>query len=137
MKTLMTFIFGIFIIAGALAQEKSEAPQNGPAITFEEPKFDFGDIHQGDKVEHVFAFENTGNEPLLISNVQVTCGCTASKWPRDPIAPGQSSSITITFNSAGKMGQQNKIITIISNATNPRERISIVTNVLPKKDDTQ
>ena len=137
MKTLMTFIFGIFIIAGALAQEKSEAPQNGPSITFEEPKFDFGDIHQGDKVEHVFAFENTGNEPLLISNVQVTCGCTASKWPRDPIAPGQSSSITITFNSAGKMGQQNKIITIISNATNPRERISIVTNVLPKKDDTQ
>ncbi len=137
MKTLMTFIFGIFVIAGAIAQEKTEtAPANGPEITFEEETFDFGDIHQGDKVEHVFTFENTGNEALIISNVQVTCGCTASKWPREPIAPGQSSSMTITFNGAGKMGRQNKIITIVSNATNPRSRVSIVTNVLPKKDDT-
>jgi len=137
MKTLMTFIFGIFVIAGAIAQEKAEAPAEGPVITFADAKHDFGDIHQGDKVEHTFSFENTGNEALVISNVQVTCGCTASKWPREPIPPGQSSSITITFNSAGKMGKQNKIITIISNATDPRARISITTNVLPREDDTK
>ena len=137
MKTLMTFIFGLFVIAGAIAQEKTEAPQNGPEITFAEAQHDFGDIRQGDKVEHIFTFENTGNEALVISNVQVTCGCTASKWPRDPIAPGQESSITITFNSAGKMGRQNKIITILSNAKDPRARISIIGNVLPKEDDTQ
>jgi hypothetical protein len=136
MKTLLTFVFAIFIIAGAIAQEKTEEVKDGPTITFTEAKHDFGDIRQGDKVEHTFEFENTGTEPLIISNVQVTCGCTASKWPREPIPPGQASSITITFNSAGKMGRQNKIITIISNATDPRARISIVTNVLPKEDDT-
>lgn len=136
MKTFLISIFGIFMIFNALAQESATAQetQSGPVMTFEETKFEFGDIHQGDKVEHVFAFENTGNEPLIITNVQVTCGCTASDWPKDPIAPGQESSITISFNSAGKLGMQNKVITIVSNATNPNNRLTITTNVLPKKE---
>ena len=130
----MTLIFGVFIFASAIAQENT--PANGPQIVFEESTHDFGEIRQGDKVEHVFTFENSGTEPLIISNVQVTCGCTASDWPRDPIAPGTQSSITITFNSAGKLGMQNKVITIVSNAVTPRQRISIKTNVLAK-DDTE
>lgn len=133
MKTFVTFIFGIFMIASAIAQEKTDKEtQSGPVMTFAEESHDFGDIHQGDKVQYTFNFENTGNEPLIISNVQVTCGCTASEWPRDPIAPGAKSSLTISFNSAGKMGHQNKVITIVSNANNPRNRVTIVTNVLPK-----
>lgn len=138
MKTLLVFVFGICLSYGALAQEgvAAEENKNGPVMDFDTVKYDFGDIHQGDKVAHTFNFENTGNEPLIITNVQVTCGCTASDWPRDPIAPGQASSMTISFNSAGKMGRQNKVITIISNATNPNNRLTITTNVLPKKDDT-
>lgn len=137
MKTFVVFIFGVFMIYNALAQESATVAesQNGPVMTFDTTKHDFGDIHQGDKVQHTFTFENTGNEPLIITNVQVTCGCTASDWPRDPIAPGQESSITISFNSAGKIGMQNKVITIVSNATNPNNRLTITTNVLPKKDD--
>jgi len=137
MKTFATLIFGIFIMFSAYAQEATEEVKNGPVMTFEEDKHDFGDIHQGDKVEHTFTFENTGNEPLTITNVQVTCGCTATEWPRDPIAPGEEASITIMFNSAGKMGRQNKVITIVSNAVNPRNRVTIVTNVLPKEEDTE
>ncbi|UII23263.1 DUF1573 domain-containing protein [Fulvivirga ligni] len=134
MKTFVSFIFGIFVIFSALAQEDSTMEtKNGPAMTFQEVKHEFGDIHQGDKVEHVFKFENTGNEPLVISNVQVTCGCTASDWPRDPIAPGQESSMTIKFNSAGKMGTQNKVITIISNSEE-KYRLTITANVLPKEE---
>ncbi len=136
MKTFATLLFGIFVIFSAYAQEATET-KNGPVMTFAEEKHDFGEIHQGDKVEHTFTFENTGNEPLLITNVQVTCGCTATEWPRDPIAPGSEGSITIMFNSTGKMGRQNKIITIVSNAVNPRNRVTIVTNVLPKEDDTE
>ncbi|MBL6445535.1 DUF1573 domain-containing protein [Fulvivirga sp. 29W222] len=136
MKTLLVSIFGIFVIFNALAQESATPTENtnAPVMTFEETKFDFGDIHQGDRVEHVFTFENTGNEPLIITNVQVTCGCTASDWPRDPIAPGQESSMTIKFNSTGKLGMQNKVITIVSNAANPNNRLTITTNVLPKKE---
>ena len=118
------------------AYAQDETSQPGPSITFEESSFDFGDIHQGDKVMHVFNFENTGDAPLIISNVQTTCGCTATDWPRDPVAPGESASITVNFNSAGKMGRQNKIITIVSNSTAAVNQVKIVTNVLPAKKDT-
>ena len=131
MKTLIVFIFGVFMIAGAIAQEATQTA-SGPEITFSETEFQFGDIHQGDKVEHVFAFENTGTEPLIITNVQTTCGCTAPNWPRDPIAPGQSSEIKVVFNSTGKMGMQRKVITVISNAVSPSAKLMIVSNVLPK-----
>ena len=105
-----------------------------PMIAFGKVTHDFGDINQGDKVEHVFSFENTGTEPLIITNVQTTCGCTAPEWPRDPVIPGQKSSIKVVFNSAGKMGRQNKVITIQSNAVSPNNQVSITTNVLPKKE---
>ena len=139
MKTFIVFVFGVFTIYGAIAQEvaTAEASANGAVMTFEEVKYDFGDIYQGDKVEHIFKFENTGNEPLIITNVQTTCGCTAPNWPRDPVIPGQESVIKVVFNSAGKIGRQNKVITIISNATNPTNKVTIVTNILPKKDDSR
>ncbi len=139
MKTFIVFVFGVFTIYGAIAQEvaTAEASENGAVMTFEEVKYDFGDIYQGDKVEHIFKFENTGNEPLIITNVQTTCGCTAPNWPRDPVIPGQESEIKVVFNSAGKIGRQNKVITIISNATNPTNKVTIVTNILPKKDDSR
>lgn len=133
MKTFIVFVFSVFVIFGAIAQEAAVEASSGPVMTFEEVKHEFGDIHQGDKVEHVFKFENTGNEPLIISDVRTTCGCTAPAWPRDPVIPGQTADIKVVFNSAGKMGRQNKIITIVSNATNPKNQISIVTNVLPKE----
>lgn len=121
----------------SFAQEKKEAEQkkDGPAITWEEKTYDFGNIYQGDKVEHTFYFTNTGNEPLIITNVQVSCGCTTPKgWPRDPIPPGAKGEITVSFNSTGKMGMQNKPVTLVSNASNPREnQISFTTNVLAKK----
>lgn len=131
MKTFVVFIFGIFAIYGAMAQEAATEQKSGPSITFEESEFDFGDIHQGDKVEHVFEFENTGTEPLIITNVQTTCGCTAPEWPRDPIAPGQDGEIKVVFNSTGKIGRQHKVVTIVSNA--PINRVTIISNVLPKE----
>lgn len=100
-------------------------------ISFKESSHDFGDIKQGDKVEYTFEYTNTGQAPLILSNVQTTCGCTVPKWSKEPLAPGQSSKITATFNSTGKMGRQNKVITVFSNAVNPEERVSIVSNVLP------
>jgi hypothetical protein len=133
MKSLITIIIGVFVVFCAYAQE--EAIAEGPAITFEETSFDFGDIYQDDKVEHVFAFENTGNAPLIITNVQTTCGCTASEWPREPIMPGQTANIKVNFDSKGKFGRQNKVISIISNAVSPVNQVKIVTNVLPKESE--
>ncbi|MGK7390484.1 MAG: DUF1573 domain-containing protein [Candidatus Cyclobacteriaceae bacterium M2_1C_046] len=136
MKKILLTLFALFTVASLYAQEPIKQ-ENGPILTFEKDTHDFGDIYQGDKVKHTFTFENTGNEPLIITNVQVTCGCTATEWPRDPIAPGQSGDITIQFDSTGKIGRQNKVITVVSNALNRQNRVTIVTNILPKKDDTK
>jgi hypothetical protein len=54
------------------------------------------------------------------------------EWPKTPIPPGQESEIKATFNSAGKMGRQNKVITIHSNASEPVSRVTLKSNVLAK-----
>ncbi len=129
----MRYLLSLLVLGFAFlatAQEEEE-PMTGPKIIFTEKSFNFGDITQGEKVEHVFEFENTGNEPLILSDVRTTCGCTAPEWPREPIAPGKKAKVKVVFNSAGKMGMQNKVITVMSNAVNNPERVKIVTNVLP------
>ncbi len=118
----------------SVAFQASAQTSSGPVITWEKPTHDFGDITQGEKVEHTFKFTNTGDSPLVITNVQVTCGCTTPKgWTRDPIPPGEESEIILGFNSAGKYGRQKKIITIVSNAVNPEgAQIVFFANVLEK-----
>ena len=138
MKKILLFSVALLFAVPLLAQENTEAdPVDGPQITFAESSHDFGDIYQGDKVNYVFEFDNTGTEPLILANVLTTCGCTATSWPRDPIVPGEGGKIAVSFNSAGKMGKQNKVVTIVSNAVNAQERVKIITNVLPPKDTSQ
>jgi len=128
-KLVYLLVFGMLASFAAQAQERSAA---SPVITFEESSIDFGNITQGDKVQHVFKFENTGKTPLVISNVAATCGCTVPAWPKEPIAPGQGGEIKVSFNSAGKMGKQNSVVRIYSNASEPIEKVSLISNVLPK-----
>lgn len=137
-KVLFTF-FALLLSVAVMAQKSPENKviQSGPQITFEEEEYNFGDIHQGEKAEHVFAFENSGTEPLILSNVNTTCGCTATNWPRDPIAPGGTGEIKVVFNSAGKMGTQTKVVTVFSNAVNTQAKVRMVGNVLPKKSDSK
>ncbi len=132
MKYLVSLILiGVGFVG--VAQEENSEPLTGPKIAFAENMFDFGDITQGDKVEHVFEFENIGNEALILSDVRTTCGCTAPEWPREPVAPGATASVKVVFNSTGKIGIQNKVITVMSNAVNNPARVKIVTNVLREK----
>jgi hypothetical protein len=128
---LTVFVLGFF----QSISQPAPLPSSGPKIVWEKATYDFGDIFQGDKVEHAFSFTNTGTVPLIITNVEVTCGCTTPKgWPRDPVAPGEKGEILVAFNSSGKYGRQNKVVTIISNATNPEaSQITFSANVLEKK----
>lgn len=129
-----TFLIpGLFLSAVVLlfAQQQPAKPLSGPVLTLKQTSHDFGDIRQGDVVEHVFEFTNTGNEPLIIQDIRITCGCTQPKWPKEPIMPGGKGEIRVGFNSAGKMGIQTKSLPIISNAINDPV-ITFTTNVLPK-----
>jgi hypothetical protein len=130
---MIHFILGCCLVLVASAQEVPLADK--AKITFEKTSHDFGDIFQGDVVTYAFKFTNTGKEPLIISNVLVTCGCTAPSWPKEPIMPGKGGEIVISFNSSGKMGVQNKVITVMSNAINSQAQLIIKTNILPKPGD--
>jgi hypothetical protein len=124
MKLKSIFIVSFFLIASATyAQEEKKQLNNiGNENTnqgefkFKEEEFNFGNIKQGDAITHEFEFTNNGNEPIIISSAQGSCGCTVPIWPKEPIAKGQKSTIKVTFNSAGKMGIQDKTVTINSNA---------------------
>jgi hypothetical protein len=85
-------------------------------VTWEKETHDFGEIPQGKPVSAEFAFTNAGDAPLLIADVATTCGCTASDYSKEPIAPGKSSKIKVTYNAAN-MGVFTKSITVnFSNA---------------------
>jgi len=127
----LVLILSLILISFVGYAQTGAAPK--AVITFDKPTHDFGDITQGDVVNHVFKFKNTGNAPLIISDVQVTCGCTVPTKPKDPILPGKTGEIGITFSSGGKMGKQNKTITVVSNAANTEERVVITTNILAPK----
>ncbi|MEN0005223.1 MAG: DUF1573 domain-containing protein [Bacteroidota bacterium] len=95
-------------------------------MTFAETTFDFGTVEEGEKVAHTYSFKNTGNEPLILSNAKGSCGCTVPKWPREPIAPGDSAEITVEFNSKNKKGKRNQKVTITAN-TNPPQTFIYLT----------
>ncbi|HEY9115073.1 MAG TPA: DUF1573 domain-containing protein [Bacteroidales bacterium] len=86
-----------------------------PVIEFEETTHDFGKIIQGEKVSYTFKFKNVGKADLLISKVSTSCGCTATDYPKDPVKPGKSGKIEVTFDSHNKKGFQNKTATVLAN----------------------
>lgn len=111
------------------AEKKIPADGKYPVITFKETEFDFGDIKQGDKVEHTFEFTNTGEADLLISTARASCGCTVPEFTEEAIKPGKSGKIKVTFNSAGKKGPTTKTITVVCNTANENEILTIKTNI--------
>lgn len=109
------------------------APADAAVITFERDIYDFEKIEQGEKVQHEFKFKNTGKSPLIISNATATCGCTIPETPKEPILPGKESVIKVVFNSEGKMGMQDKVVTVTSNANPNVSTVHLVGEVLQKK----
>jgi hypothetical protein len=114
------------------SQQTPPVKVDGPVLTLEKTTHDFGDIYQGDVVEQVFKFTNTGNQPLIITDIKTSCGCTTPEWPRNPIMPGGKGEIKVGFNSTGKSNKQTKNLPIISNAVNDAS-IVFTTNVLTKQ----
>jgi hypothetical protein len=105
----------------------------GAKIEFvEKGVHDFGQITEGDTIEHIYKFVNKGEMPLVINNITASCGCTTPEWPRDPIGPGEESSVKVRFNSRGKVGQQRKTITVYANTQPAMTDIAFQVMVNPK-----
>ena len=94
---------------------QAESTGGTPRIRFDSESFDFGRIIQGKEIDHEFEFTNTGSSPLVINNVEVTCGCTTPFYPFIPIEPGERGKISVHFSSKGRLGNQSPTITVYTN----------------------
>ena len=105
----------------------------GQTITFKKTTHDFGKINEADgRVTTTFSFSNDGDAPLVLSNVRASCGCTTPKWTREPIEPGQTGEITVTYNPAGRPGRFQKTVTVTSNTAQATTKLYIKGEVVPK-----
>lgn len=121
------------IIRNPVSAEGPKDTVNVARMTFEETEFLFGEVYEGDVVTHSFRFTNTGRVPLLINDARSTCGCTVPRWPKDPIAPGESGEIRVEFNTTNKKGLQEKPVTITANTYPSANRIFLKGKVLDPK----
>ena len=101
-------------------------------LTFEKTTHEFGDVKEtGGPISYDFKFKNTGDQPIIVSNVQASCGCTTPDWTKTPVGPGQTGFIKAQYNPLGRPGQFNKSLTITSNASEGTAVIFIKGNVVP------
>ena len=121
--------------ADSTATEASSAMAgtDAPVMTFETTSYDFGKIKEGEKVVYEFKFTNTGKTPLIINDATATCGCTVPEVPKEPVKPGAEGVIKVVFDSMGKGGIQDKVVTVTSNGNPNINDVHLVGEVLPSK----
>lgn len=112
---------------------KPVAIADAPKVEFEKTSYDFGIITQGEKVSYDFKFKNTGRTPLIITNATATCGCTVPEYPKQPVKPDEEAIIKVVFDSEGKMGKQDKVVTMTSNANPEIPQLHLVGEIKEKK----
>jgi uncharacterized cupredoxin-like copper-binding protein len=123
MKRLLTLLIVFSSISVAQLVE--------PKLVLQQIEHDFGDIVQGEVVSHVFVLSNSGGNLLTIDKVRPSCGCTAAMPEQNELGPGESTNLTVSFNSKGRMGKQKKIVRIETNdPESPQQIITIKGNVV-------
>ena len=143
MKQLITLVlFAIFIpFMGYSQQPPWNDPSNnkldageikGPKITWVEDSYELGNVPQGIPVHVTYEFTNTGNAPLIISNVEPACDCTNAEWPKTPVMPGQKGKIKVTFD-AKNGGNFSKTAIVTSNAKPNKVQLVFTGTVVKKK----
>lgn len=95
---------------------------NLPQFKFDEESHDFGQVIQGEKVTYAFEFVNSGKTELVIASASASCGCTVAEYPKIPVRPGEKGVVSVSFNTEGRKGFQNKTITLAAN-TQPNTKV--------------
>ncbi len=131
---IWSFSLIFFMVSGFNGMAQDAKKVKAPEIAFDYLVYDYGNIFENDPGECEFTFKNTGKEPLVLSNVYSSCGCTVPSWPKDPIMPGKTSTIKVKYNTS-RVGGINKTVTVISNAEeNPKVELRITGNVKKKEE---
>jgi hypothetical protein len=122
-----------FLLLFLLLCEFSFRVSNPALMKFDEVKYNFGFIHQGDIVSHEFIFTNTGDEPIVITDAEVACKCTTVDFPKQPVPKGGKGIIKVTFDSKSAMDRQERTVLVKSNASNAPVTLTFKCVVLKPK----
>ena len=135
-KVIFSFVLLIFAVFTMQAQDVQPVPAdpNAPEISFDKTVHDYGTIVQGSDGTCEFKFTNTGKEPLILQKPVSSCGCTIPTWPQEPVLPGKSDVIKVTY-ATHNVGPINKTVTVSSNAKTARVILSIKGSVVAKPAD--
>ena len=134
------FLLSMVLISLSISQCRNDGRRNTPVfaegdtgkakIVFREYEHSFGKVAEGEKVSHVFKFDNMGTADLVIASALTTCGCTVPEYDTKPIPPGKSGNLEVVFDTSGKDGMQTKTITVKSNADKPVVLLKITAEVV-------
>lgn len=132
MKKQLFILLALAVVVSGVFAFTTVTKVDGPKFKWSKTVHDFGKITQGKPVKTAFEFTNSGNAPIIITQVQTSCGCTASEYPKTPIMPGQTKQIKVGYNAAA-MGTFSKTITVMSNSEKPTTVLFIKGEVVKKK----
>ena len=120
----------------ATASTQQSKQQSFPHIQFTDTMIDLGNLVEGQSARAVYAFKNTGNAPLVIADVSTSCGCTVARdWPRDPIERGDERFIEVTFDSRKRVGNNEKSVFVVTNATPSTTELTLKAWVIGPESD--
>lgn len=128
-KAFLFLSFLGFLSLGLQAQNNPVAKAD--SIIFNNMVHDYGTIEQGGDGTCEFEFTNAGKEPIVLTSVRSSCGCTIPEWSREPVLPGQTSVIKVKYDTR-RLGVINKVIIVNSNAINSTVILRITGNVVEK-----
>ncbi len=124
----------VLMLMMAAAVVSSVAQQKGPILKWDSATHDFGDLKEADgEVTHKFVFVNEGTEPLVITNVHPSCGCTTADYTKSPVMPGKSGYVSATYDPSGRPGPFKKTITVTTNCVPQTSIIRISGQVLERE----
>lgn len=145
MRKIVTLAFLLVLgVTASNAQETSKAVKkikakttaastpkvDGAGMVFVTETIDYGTVAYNSDGRREFVFTNNGNKPLIITNVQSTCGCTVPTYPKEPIAPGAKGVIGVKFDTSRAGQAFTKTVTLTTNAVEPSRTLTIKGNVL-------
>ncbi len=119
-------------LAGTPAATEAETTAASTTVQMIDSVHDFVKVAEGEIVEFSYRFKNTGSNPLIVSNVSASCGCTVPEKPEAPIKPGETGFIKVKFNSEGRAGVAHKTVNVLSNASPAFPELLLKGEVTPK-----
>lgn len=134
MKKIGFILLALVLSTSFMLAQATGVNKNTPKAEFSKEIHDFGKVEESaGTVTTEFTFKNTGNAPLIIQRVQASCGCTTPEYTNEPILPGKTGTIKVTYSTVGRVGVFNKDVTVFTNVPDTVYKVKIKGEVTRKR----